>query len=89
MAKKRIEEPTAAEDQVSTAEATTPDGKASVILREGPFDGAHDVLPTGAVVHGNEIHVPSREHKCVAIYHLTESEGDLPTYRLARKEPTY
>ncbi len=86
---KRIEEPTGVEDQVPAETATVPDGKASVILRDGPFDGAHDALPEDAVVQKNELHIPSRVHKVVAVYQVAESEGGIPTYRLARTEPLY
>lgn len=86
---KRIAEPTGAEDQVAAEAVTHDDGKASVILREGPFDGAHDALPEGTVVQKNELHITSSALKVCAIYQVAESEGGIPTYRLARTEPIY
>ncbi len=74
---------------VDEATAETPDGRASVILREGPFDGAHDALPADTVVQGNELLIPAPVHKVCAIYQVTEPEDGIPTYRLARTEPIY
>lgn len=86
---KKITEPTTTDDQVPADSAVVPDGRASVILREGPFDGAHDVLPEGTVVQHNELHIPSKALKVCAIYQVTEAEDGIPTYRLARTEPIY
>ncbi len=89
MAKKRIDEPKGTDEGVAAEAAAVPDGQASVILREGPFDGAHDALPEGTTVQKNELHIPARHLKVCAIYQVAESEGGIPTYRLARTEPIY
>lgn len=86
---KRIEEPTGAADSVAADTVVDPDGQASLILRDGPFAGAHDALPEGAVVQKNELHISSKALKVCAVYQVTEAEGGIPTYRLARTEPIY
>lgn len=65
----------------------TPDGVVSVILRGGPWDGAHDALPPDSIVFRNEVHIPAPGKMC--IYQKKKSESNLPTYRHVRDEPVY
>jgi hypothetical protein len=62
---------------------------ATVILREGPAEGAFETLPPGSLYQMNdsELHVPCVG--LVAIYRRTETEAELPTWRYHRQEPTY
>lgn len=79
MARKRLADP--------NPEAE-PDGTVSVVLRDGPLDGAHDALPEGSQVYANELHIPAP--KCVAIYVRADEPGlDVPAYRFVRSEPVY
>ena len=63
------------------------DGKASVILRGGPCEGAFDVLPDGTEVDRNELRVPAPG--VMAVYQRKKAEGGLPTFRHVRDEPVY